>query len=265
MTKRLHFTTGAALCLTLVLSSASAPAVQDARSVLIDARNLAYDANYRNDQAGLRAAIAAMQPLVRPDSSDAPYANYYLSWAYWALAASQYEAQDVAGAVESGTLAARHARAAVAARDADPEFYTALVNALIVVAVLDRAQFDRMAAEIRPARAKALELGPENPRVVLMDAGMIFNNPPERGGGQQKGLARYEEALRLFEAEATTKAADPLAPRWGHTLAYGWLAPVYLTITPPQKEKARAAAETALRMRPDFWYVRERVLPRLRS
>jgi hypothetical protein len=264
MMTRLHILTVTALLLTLPASQAAAPSEPDPRALIIEARNLAYDANYRNDQAGLRSAIATLQPLAK-DSAEAAYANYYLSWAYWALAASQYEAGDVPGAVDSGTRAAAHARAGVAMRDSDPEFYTALVNALIVVAVLDRAQFDKMAAKIRPARLKALELGARNPRVVMMDAGMIFNNPPERGGGQQKGLDRYLEALKLFEAEALEKAADPLAPRWGHTLAYGWLGPMYLTITPPRKDQARSAAETALRMRPDFWYVRERVLPRLRN
>ena len=259
-----HFVTITALLLTIQASQAAAPAEPETRALIVEARNLAYDANYRNDQAGLRAAIAALQPLAK-ESSEVAYANYYLSWTYWAMAASQYEAKDVAGAIESGTLAASHARAGLALRPQDPEFYTALINALIVVAVLDRAQFEKMAAEIRPARVKALELGANNPRTVMMDAGMLFNNPPERGGGQQKGIDRYLQALKLFEAEALEKTADPLAPRWGHTLAYGWMAPMYLTITPPQKDKARAAAETALRMRPDFWYVRERVLPRLRN
>ncbi|HKZ74018.1 MAG TPA: hypothetical protein VJ011_08135 [Steroidobacteraceae bacterium] len=68
--------------------------------------------------------------------------------------------------------------------------------------------------------------------------------------------------MRLFEAEANAKAVDPLAPRWGHALSYGWMANLYLATSPPQKENARSAAETALQMRPDFWYARERMLPR---
>lgn len=237
---------------------------QGPRGTLIEARNLAYDANYRNDQQGLRSAIATVRRLTA-DAEVGGYANYYLSWAYWALAASQVEEGNVPGALESGKVAADHARAALAVRDSNPEFLTALVNALIVVAVLDRAQFAAVAAEIRPARMKALELGAANPRVVMMDAGMLFNNPPERGGGQEKGLARWKEAIALFDAEARATSADPIAPRWGHALAYGWLATTYLTMTPPRKADARAAADTALAMRPDFWYVRERVLPRLRE
>lgn len=258
------FTAPVLLSLLVVQATIRPSSAQGPRALVIEARNLAYDANFRNDQTGLRSAIAALQPLVS-DADVGAYANYYLSWTYWALAASQVEAKDVPGAIASGTLSAEHARRGLAVRERDPEFLTALVNGLIVVAVLDKAQFQAAAAEIRPVRKKALELGAANPRVVMMDAGMLFNNPPSVGGGQDKGLARWKEALTLFEVESKMTAADPIAPRWGHALAHGWLASMYLALTPPQKENARIAAETSLRMRPDFWWVRERVLPRLRE
>jgi hypothetical protein len=43
------------------------------------------------------------------------------------------------------------------------------------------------------------------------------------------------------------------------------MANLYLIMSPPQKQKARGAADVALRMRPDLWYVREQVLPQLRD
>jgi hypothetical protein len=250
---------GIALPIALSVAGAAGP-----RAMVMEARDLAYDANFRNDQTGLRSAIATLQPLTNEPDIGA-YANYYVSWSYWALAASQFQEKNVSGALESGQSAVEHARRGLRVRENDPEFHTALVNALIVVAVLDPSQFQKAAAEIAPARRKALELGAANPRVVLMDAGMIFNNPPEHGGGLEKGLARWHEALRLFELEANAKAVDPIAPRWGHALAYGWLPDMYLRMTPPDRDKARTAADHALQMRPDFWYVREQVMPRLRE
>jgi len=56
-----------------------------------------------------------------------------------------------------------------------------------------------------------------------------------------------------------------MAPRWGQALHHGWAASMYLSMSPPQKERARRAADAALAMRPDFWYVRERILPQLRE
>ena len=94
---------------------------------------------------------------------------------------------------------------------------------------------------------------------------MIYWAPPEQGGGPEKGIARWDEAARLLDAEAALTAVDPLAPRWGYALYYGWSANMYLRMTPPQKARARRAADAALAVRPDFWYVRERILPQLRE
>ena len=150
-------------------------------------------------------------------------------------------------------------------RDEDPEFYTALVNGLVVVGFLDRSQTKTVLPELQEARRRALQLGPENPRVVLMDAGAIFNSPPESGGSRERGIARWMEAIALLEAEANATAVDPITPRWGYALAQGWLASLYLSMTPPERENARAAAEAALRLRPDFWWVRTQVQPQLRE
>ena len=250
----------------LTASVAAAPAAwaQPARATLIEARNLAYDANFRNDQAGLRAAITALQALPS-DGPEGAYTNYYLWWTNWTLVAAQAQANETAGAVESAHRALRYARLAAASRPDDPEFQSALANALIAVAVVDRPQFAAMANELAGVRQRALEIGARNPRVVLMDAGMIFNNPPERGGSQERGLARWQEALDLFEAESKATTVDPIAPRWGHALAQGWMATLFLRMTPPQKENARRAADAALKMRPDFWWVREQVLPQLKE
>jgi hypothetical protein len=234
------------------------------RAILIESRNLAYDANYRNDQAGLRSAIAAIQPLA-DDPDVGAYAHYYLSWTYWALAASQVQEKDMSGALDSGKRAVEHARSGLSMRMHDPEFHTLLVNALVALGFVDGSQFKSVLPELTAVRQKALELGPQNPRVLLMDAGAIFNSPPALGGSQERGLARWTEALKSFEAESNDTIVDPVIPRWGHALAQGWMATLYLRMTPPQKDNARRAAEAALRMRPDFWWVREQVLPQLRE
>ena len=119
------------------------------------------------------------------------------------------------------------------------------------------------AKEIAPLRARVLERAPDNPRVVMMDAGMIFNNPPERGGSRERGLARYLEALDLFDREAKSPPADATRPTWGRELAYGWVTGLYLAMLPPEVEKARQAAMKALELRPDFWFVKTQVVPKL--
>jgi hypothetical protein len=254
---------GLLVLLTCVLAASSAHTASP-RAKLIEARNLAYDANYRNDQQGLRSAIGILAPLAAAGDVNA-YRHYYLSWTYWALANSQLEEPDVPGALESARRAAEYARLGLAQRSDDPEFHVVLVNALIVIGTVDASAREPMTVEFSTARRRALELGPTNPRVVMMDAGVIFYAPAARGGSRERGLARWEEALRLFEAEMQVSSADPIAPRWGYALACGWMPFLHLRMDPPQKQQARAAADMALSLRPDFWYVHARVLPRLRE
>lgn len=97
-----------------------------------------------------------------------------------------------------------------------------------------------------------------------MDAGLIFNTPPERGGDRVKGLALWERAIALFEAEAATPVVDPLRPDWGLALSYAWVCDLHLAMRPRQVEAARAAARKALSIAPNFWYVEHVILPRLR-
>lgn len=138
-----------------------------------------------------------------------------------------------------------------------------LANALIALAVTDSSQFQALATELAGVRRKALELGPRNPRVVMMDAGMIFNIPPERGGDQQKGIARWREAMSLFESEAAVPPVDEREPRWGRDVAYGWLSNLYLRLATPDLTRAREAADRALVLRPDFWWLKTVVVPKL--
>ncbi|HEY2907997.1 MAG TPA: hypothetical protein VGJ29_18975 [Vicinamibacterales bacterium] len=246
------------LTASAVVSGQSAPVVAD----LLAARERAYTANFRNDQAGLNETLRTFERLAS-DETVAPFARYYAGWARWCVAASQFAAGDVKGAIESGEHSAADMRLAVAARGDLSDFHTGLANALIVVASLDPPRFPAMIKEISDARRRALELGPSNPRALLMDAGIIFNTPRERGGDQQKGIDRWLEAIHRFEDEQRSPPANPLMPDWGLPLAYGWLSQVYLNATPPRVDEARKAADTALTLRPDFWFVRERILPKL--
>ena len=246
------------LTASAVVGGQSTPAVAD----LLAARERAYTANFRNDQAGLTESRRTFERLAS-DESVAPFAHYYAGWASWCVAASQFAAGDVKGAIASGEASAAEMRLALAARSDLSDFHTGLANALIVVGSLDQARFPALIKEISDARRRALELGPSNPRALLMDAGIIFNTPRERGGDQQKGIDRWLEAIHRFEDEQRSPPANALMPDWGLPLAYGWLSQVYLNATPPRVDDARKAAETALALRPDFWFVREQILPKL--
>jgi hypothetical protein len=237
-------------------------AAPNARQELAAAKLAMYNSNFRNDRDGLRAAIGRAQATGADDSVRA-MALYYVAWGEWALSHADLQTGDMQSAQTTLLRAERAARAGLALRPTDVEFVVMLADVLIWRLVADATQFPTIAPEVRTLRAQAFALQPDNPRALIMDAGLIFNTPPERGGDRPKGLALWKRAITLFEQEAAKPAADPLRPDWGLALSYAWVCDLHLAMRPRQMDEARASARKALAMRPDFWYVKEVIAPRL--
>lgn len=105
--------------------------------------------------------------------------------------------------------------------------------------------------------AKAIELGPKNPRVwMLKGVGTMFK-PGMFGGGADKAEKELLKAIELF---ANDRPVAP-APGWGHAEAYAWLGQAYA-----QQDKlteARAAYQKALELDPGNSWVVHVLLPAL--
>ena len=245
------------LCAALALLATARAAKP--RDKLLAAKQAAYDANFRNDARGLQAAAAKLDPLAA-DRKLGAFALYYAGWTRWSLAAAQLQANQRDEAVASLTRSVEDLEKAVALLPDNAEFQSQLASSLISLAVADATKLAQILPEVAKHRKRALELAPASPRVVMMDAGMIFYTPAQYGGSQEKGIARWLEALRLFEAE---RIEDAVQPDWGRALAYGWLANLYLQMKPPRTAEAKEMADRALALRPDFWYVKTQVLPKL--
>lgn len=235
------------------------------REQLLAVKKAAYNANFQNDAKGLLASAEKLDALVT-DRQLGALALYYAGWTRWSLAAAQLQANDKEDAIASLSRSVEDLRKALGAlpENATPqiqaEFQCQLASSLISLAVVDGTKMAQILPEVMKFRKQALELAPANPRVVMMDAGMVFNTPAQYGGSQEKGIERWLEAIRLFEAE---KIDDPLQPDWGRALAYGWLASNYLRMTPPRTDEAKEMANHALALRPDFWFVKTQILPKV--
>ncbi|MDY3338287.1 hypothetical protein PG279_03720 [Riemerella anatipestifer] len=60
--------------------------------------------------------------------------------------------------------------------------------------------------------AKAKKLSPNNPRITLLEAEMVYHIPKEHGGSKELGLKLFEKVLKQFE---TQEAEQKLLPHWG--------------------------------------------------
>lgn len=105
---------------------------------------------------------------------------------------------------------------------------------------------------------QALELEPNNPRVVLLKAQSDFHTPSAFGGDKDNALEGFKKAAKLFEEK---EDSDPLQPQWGHEEAYVWIG-----IAHAEEERyaaARTAFERALEINPDYGWVKYELLPEM--
>lgn len=110
----------------------------------------------------------------------------------------------------------------------------------------------------KSAMERARALGPENPRVWMLDGiGAIFT-PGMFGGGMDKAEQRLRRAVELFARQ--TDPAPP-TPRWGRAESHAWLGQVFQRTGRP--DSARVHYRRALELEPDNGWIRNVLLPAL--
>jgi tetratricopeptide (TPR) repeat protein len=107
------------------------------------------------------------------------------------------------------------------------------------------------------AMERAVELGPNNPRVwLLRGIGAMFT-PSMFGGGLDKAEEYLTKSLALFPND---KPAPPM-PAWGHAEAYIWLGQLHKRRN--RINDARQAYHRALELEPEHGWVKHVLLPAL--
>lgn len=132
---------------------------------------------------------------------------------------------------------------------------------------LDPAFNDPVA--INESRRKALAYmdqaeasAPENPRVLWVVGQVRWILPPEKGGGQDLALAKYEKGLRAARA-ARNRVVDPLVPSWGEPELLMNLAYSNMHRRTPDLDAAEKYAREALSLVPYWHYVKDILLPQI--
>ncbi len=105
---------------------------------------------------------------------------------------------------------------------------------------------------------KALNLAPENPRINLIYGISLFYKPGIFGGSNEKAMNTFRQTADLFKEY---KNEDQLSPGWGEAENYAWLAQTYLK--KEDFQQARAAYKKALSIEPDYYWIKEILLPEL--
>ncbi len=236
--------------------SEQAEAVAESEDACRSARDQLMRAIYAVDFDGMRAARKQLVKLFENPELGAD-AMYHAAHADWWLSREAGIDPRVKGERLDRAIAALSRSVEIEAESADSQ---ALLAWLCFLRIGTAPQ---MARELGPRQGMAmeiaLELGPDNPRVVLLDAMSLFSLPAEHGGDREKALSRFKEAREMPMLESDEKSSGPI---WGRAEVWGESG-LYLMSAGKVKE-AVAALEHALEIQPDWRMVKDRALPRAR-
>ncbi|MBV8519385.1 MAG: hypothetical protein JO197_18480 [Acidobacteria bacterium] len=239
-------------------ASSNAAAV---RARLMTVKERAMRADYRADIAGLLRLRRELAPLV--DDPELGYlAHYWSGYASWRAAINGANHHMSVRDLQTRLIEAdAEFEAAMLQRTDFADAYAAassvngwLGNLLRDDPAVMRERFTRAARLL----ARARELEPDNPRVLWVAGGDLLFKPASIGGDVPKAIELYQRAVQL----APPPSHSPL-PDWGKPESLMALAYAHVNATPPDLPAARAEAREALRLVPDWQYVRDVLLPRV--
>lgn len=196
-------------------------------------RELAYLARYWAGFASWRIAINGANHDMKPDELKSNLQSAATSFFFAIQLKDDFADAYAAAAGVNAWLAKFFA-------DAGPDRVPVMERVSLMYALLSHASI----------------LDPQNPRMLWIRAG-IFQFAP--GGSVTKAIEVYEQMLK----EADRRGVDPSSPfpDWGKPEALMSLAFARSSQNPPDLAAARDLANAALKIQPEWSYVRENLLP----
>src|SRR4030095_10525951 len=118
------------------------------------------------------------------------------------------------------------------ALEKDPKFVDAKLGImscngfLLFVEPKDEVRRKERIDRILALEKEATAMASDNPRLIWVRGPILWNTPPERGGGQEKAIENYQHGLEICSRINANN--DPLEPSWGKpelmmSLAYCYL------------------------------------------
>lgn len=221
-------------------------------------------ADYEGDRAAMQKGYDDLKPFLE-DKELATHIRYWRGFAQWRRAINGFNdgvdpkelEQNLKDALDEFKVA----------MEEDPKFVDAKVGTISCLGYLafmnrkDQARAKEFVGQIMPLVKEADEMAPDNPRLIWVHGPILWNTPPERGGGQDKAIANYQRGLEV--CPKIKPSDDPLDPTWGKPELMMSLAYSYLNTKPSDANAAERYARNALEIVPYWHYVRDILLPQI--
>jgi tetratricopeptide (TPR) repeat protein len=221
-------------------------------------------ADYEGDRAAMQRGYDDLKPFM-DDPKLASRIRYWRGFAKWRRAINGFnDAVDPKELAQDLNTALDEFNAAI---ELDPKFVDAKVGIISSLGFLlfadpqDDARKKQRVEQILATEKEASAMAPDNPRLMWVRGPILWNSPPERGGGQDKAIANYERGLEICSKIKTSD--DPLEPSWGKPELMMSLAYCYLNAKSADVNAAERYARNALETVPYWHYVRDILLPQI--
>jgi len=222
-------------------------------------------ADYEGSQAGMQKGYDALTPFLENTDIGARV-RYWRGFAMWRKAVNGFNDKvDLKELEQDLKQALGEFKDALAK---DPGFIDAKVGMISCLGYMafmyreNQARAKEFIGETFPLAKEVKEMAPDNPRFLWVLGPILWNTPPERGGGQDRAIENYERGLALWEKNKTA-ATDPLEPSWGKPELMMNLAYSLLNKSAPDVNAAERYARSALEIVPYWHYVRDILLAQI--
>jgi hypothetical protein len=126
----------------------------------------------------------------------------------------------------------------------------------------DETAMNKEVENFKRLLSRSLELDPNNPRALWIQAVPYLVLPPEKGGSVDRAIELYR---KMIDNSAPLRPESPL-PDWGKAEALMSLAGAHLMKKPsPDVDAADVEAHDALRLQPEWHYVRDILIPKIEA
>jgi tetratricopeptide (TPR) repeat protein len=249
--------------LTMALNAAAA---DKSRENVIKIVRQIQRADYEGDRAALNRLHGELTPFVN-NKELAARVRYWRGFAQWRRAINGFNETPTPKDLEDDlTQAIADFKDAIAR---DPAFVEPKIGAgssygyLIYIHRKDQARVQELMQQSIPLLKEAQTADPDNPRLLWVLGPIRWSSPPERGGGQDKAFALYDQGLEIIRKRKPV--SDALEPSWGEPELLMNRAWSNLKRTTPDLKAADRDAQAALKLVPYWHYLRDILIPQIRE
>jgi hypothetical protein len=221
-------------------------------------------ADYEGDRVALKRLYDELSPFL-DNKTLASRLRYWRGFAMWRRAINGFnDPVDPKELEQDLQLALDEFKEAIAKEPGYVEAKIGMISCLGYLAYLHLKEPDRMKeliGQIQPLANEAKAEAPDNPRLLWVLGPILWNSPPDRGGGQDKAIETYQKGLELCRKSKASE--DRLEPSWGEPELLMNLAYSHLNKAMPDVNAAERDARSSLAIVPYWHYVRDILLPQI--